>query len=200
MSLEIRVAHDPTCPWCWIAISQAQRLREEFGVTIRWVGYELWPEALAWPEPGPPAPEPPKNKPSVPSRLELACAAEGILIPFANRPKRMRVNAAFQAIELAYEHGVGEAFTDALYRAYWERGAAIGEVEPLIEIGAEFGLDAEAIRTAVETKQFQDRIVDFDDDAYSAGVYNVPTYFIGESRYAEQPFRVLQKALERALK
>jgi hypothetical protein len=41
--------------------------------------------------------------------------------------------------------------------------------------------------------------VGFDDPAYASGVYNVPTFFIGEERYAEQPLTVLKKAVRGAL-
>ena len=35
----------------------------------------------------------------------------------------------------------------------------------------------------------------FDDDAYNSGIYNVPTYFVGDERLAEQPYVVLRDAV-----
>jgi riboflavin biosynthesis pyrimidine reductase len=51
------------------------------------------------------------------------------------------------------------------------------------------------LRQAMTEDRFGDKVVDFDDDAYSKGIYNVPTYFIGEERLAEQPYSEIQQAL-----
>ena len=77
MPLTIPVAHDFICPWCWVGLHQARRLQEELGVDIEWRGYELYPEDLEWPDYPSPT-QPPINKPSVPSRLDLLLAAEGM--------------------------------------------------------------------------------------------------------------------------
>ena len=37
-----------------------------------------------------------------------------------------------------------------------------------------------------------------DAPAYASGVYNVPTFFIGKERYAEQTYSVIRDAVERA--
>lgn len=192
--MRIVVAHDFTCPWCWIGLNQAKRLSERFGVEFDWVGYELWPEALGWPTPGP-KPEPDPRKPATPSRFDLALAAEGIDLPGVRKPKQMRVHHAMQAVEFAKDRGVGQAMLERLYHAYWQEGAAIGELEVLGELSRGL-VDVDEMLLALEARAYSARIVAFDDDAYSAGVFNVPTFFIGGRRYAEQPYGVLEQAVE----
>jgi len=51
MSVTLPIAHDFICPWCWVGLLQALKLKKEFGVALEWKGYELWPEELAWPVP-----------------------------------------------------------------------------------------------------------------------------------------------------
>ncbi len=194
----VRIAHDVTCPWCWIGLHQARRLQADLGVTVDWVGYELWPEELEWPEPGPPDPPPPANKPETPSRLRLAYAAEGMEPPTATRPRRMRVHDALQACESAKAQGVGGEFVDRLYEAYWLRGERVGDVEVLLALAEGLLPDPVRFRAEIEGRAYRDRIVPFDDVAYSLGVYNVPTFFIGDERYAEQPYAVLAKAIQDA--
>jgi len=197
MALTIPVAHDFICPWCWIGLFQAKRLQDEFGARIEWRGYELYPEDLHWPDY--PAPkEQPANKPATPSRLDFLLAAEGIEIPKIERPKKMRTYNAHQAVEYAKTEGVADQFIEILYRALWERGEEINNPAVLKKLAAGVIHDIDAMYDAIKTKRFKHKIVGFDDDAYANGVYNVPTFFIGGDRYAEQPYAVLREATRKA--
>jgi predicted DsbA family dithiol-disulfide isomerase len=129
----------------------------------------------------------------------LALAAEGIDLPKVLRPKQMRINAAFQAFELASEYGVQTPFLTDVYLAYWEQGARIGDVDVLVGLANRHGIPEDDLRDAVANRRFADRIVHFDEPTYAMGVYNVPTFFIGGERYAEQPYRVLAEAIREAL-
>lgn len=197
--MTIPVAHDFICPWCWIAFFQAKQLRREFPeVQFDWVGYELMPEALEWPEPAPDAPEVTTNRPKTPTRMDLAYAAQGMSAPTAERPKRMRSHNALEAVEYAKSEGVQDALVEKLYRAYWEEGKEINNIGVLRELADGIVGNLDDMQTAIEEKRFQNNIIGFDDDAYAAGVYNVPTYWIGGERYAEQPVYVLQDAINKA--
>lgn len=199
MSQVLTIAHDFTCPWCWIALHQARQLQKEFGVSIDWRGYELWPEELGWPEPSAPKPEQ-LNRPKTPTRIELAYAAQGMAPPTAERPKRMRIHNALEAAEYAREEGKQDAFVEAIYRALYERGERVGDMEALERLAEGVLSDVPQMVRAVEERRFADRIVLFDDPAYAAGVYYVPTFFIGEERLAEQPFVALRAAMLRERK
>ncbi len=196
MGVVIPVAFDFTCPQCWIGFLQAQRLRAEFGVEIDWLPYELWPEELPWPEPRPAIPEPP-GKPKIPSRFELQLRADGIEMPPAmgSRPKRMRAHypheaAAFLKVKEPerLEHFIGAAF-----RAYWERGERIGDLDVVLELAG----DGDELREALECRAYRDQVVHYDAAAFASGVWNVPTFWIGGERFAEQPYSVLAEAVAR---
>lgn len=173
---------------------QARRLHEEFGVAFDWIGYELYPDELEWPAPTPPAATP-ENKPATPSRFDLMLAAEGIELPKVRRPYRMRTHNAHEAVEYAKTEGVADALIERLYEAYWRDGEEINRPDLLLRLATGIVLDLGAMGAAIAERRFADRIVGFDDPAYAKGVYNVPTFFIGDARYAEQPLPVLRKAL-----
>lgn len=197
--MTIPVAHDPTCPWCWVGLHQVRALAREYGVQFDWIGYELWPEELAWPEPGPPDPPENPNRPVTPSRMELAYAAMGMEKPTSVRPRRMRVHAALQAMEHAKTLGVQDEVVSALYEAYWLEGQAIGDPTVAVQIAAPFVADLDDLKAAIAEQRYKDKIVPFDDEAYAKGVYNVPTFFIGGERFAEQPIQTLRRAIEAQL-
>ncbi len=199
MALTIPVAHDFICPWCWVGLLQAKKLIAEEGVEIEWLGYELLPIEMEWPEPSsPPLPMP--NKPPVLSRFEFLLVADGIKMPKVERPKGMRSNNAHQALEFAKEHGKGFEFCEALYRAYWEEGRAINEIKEIKALAKKHGLNAAKMAEAVETVAYGNKVVGFDAPAYKSGVFNVPTFYIGGERYAEQPYSVLLEAVKHVKK
>ncbi len=86
MGITIPVAHDFICPWCWVGLLQARRLEQEFGVRFEWLGYELFPIELEWPEwkmePSPP------NKPPVLSRFDFILVADDIEMPTTPQAKK----------------------------------------------------------------------------------------------------------------
>lgn len=193
--MTIQVAHDITCPWCWIAVSQVRRMEREFGVDVEWIGYEMWPEELGWPPAGSAVAQVATNRPKTPRRLDLAYAAEGMERPTAERPKQMRIHNALEAIEYAKTEGVAKPLIERLYEAYWLEGAAVGELDVIENVAQRIVRDIPEMIRAIEERRFASAIVPFDDEAYARGVYNVPTFFINGERYAEQPYMVLAKAL-----
>ncbi len=196
--MTIRIAHDFTCPWCWVGLFQAGRLQEEYGVEIEWIGCELMPEELSWGEPTIKIPDP-ANKPKILSRFEFLNYIEGIEIPVIQKPPRMRTHHAHLAVEVAKQHGVADSFVEAVYRAYWEDGRAINEIDVLVEL-ADGRLPSEVdLRASINAEDGAANIVHFDQPAYDEGIYNVPTFFIGEERLAEQPYGAIHAAMERLL-
>ncbi len=105
----------------------------------------------------------------------------------------MRTFNAHEAVEYAKTEGVHDQLVDALYVAYWQHGENINEVETIRNVATGIVKDLDALAHAITTQQFKGNIVGFDEEAYSKGVYNVPTFYIGGDRYAEQPYTNLEK-------
>jgi len=153
MPTVIPVAHDFICPWCWLGLSQVQKLQLEFDVEFDWIGYELWPIELEWPEPGPKS-EVVNTKPPTPTKFDLALAVEGLPKTFPDRPRRMRSNNAHQAVEFAKTLGVADLMISKLYRAYWIRGEDINNVEVIQRLSGEFIPDPSDMIKAIENINF----------------------------------------------
>lgn len=196
MSLVIPLAHDPICPWCWIAWHQVKGLRKEFDVEFDWLAYELMPEELPW---GDPKPKEPTPRPPTPSRFSLALLASSVELPKIDRPKKMRSHNVLEGLEYAKAEGKFEALNDAIYPAWWMEGKEINNLDVLCGLAEGIVADLDDFRRAVEEKRFVDRIVPFDDKAHEDGIWNVPTYRIGGERLAEQPTSVVREALRKEL-
>lgn len=195
--LVIPVAHDFSCGWCWIGLSQTKRLQQEFAIRFDWIGYELYPESMPLPGPSAPRPEEHPNKPKTPSRLALAYAAEG-MDPPTNKHPLTRTHNAHEAVEYAKFEGVQDRLVERLYRAFWEEATNIDDIPTLLKLSQGIVESLSELERAIVERRFKDKIVPYDDEAYASGVYNVPTFWIGGERYAEQPYRVLAAALQKA--
>lgn len=191
----LTVAFDVICPWCWVGWRQAARLRAEFPtLTFRWVGYELLPEGLSY-TPAPPDPDA-ARKPRIPSRFDLLLAAEGLSLPRRTR-SLSNSRLALEGAEFAHDAGHADPYLDALYHAYWEEDRDISDKAILTEIAKTAGLDIVAFMTALETRLYRDRVIEYDDPAHEAGVWNVPTWMFPEEWVAEQPYFVLRELAAR---
>ena len=192
MALTIPVAHDFCCAWSWIGLHQAKRLARDVGVRIEWLGYELYPEDR--PIPARAEIEAARERPATPTRIELAYAAEGMEPP--PRPSaNFHTHNAHEAVEFAKTLGTGDQMVERIYRAWWMHGLDINSLEVLAAVARGVVPDVEEMLAAIRQRRFQDRIVKFDEDAFATGVYNMPTFFIGGRKYAEQPYRVLYAAV-----
>ncbi len=192
---------DPLCPWCWVGYFHAKKLTEEFGVTFDWRGAELIPPSMEYtPRPPKPADAPPEP-PAPPSRFDLFAEAEGIAMP-TPRPPFVRTHHALLASEWAWAQGMDafDAFNEVLYRGYWEKSADIADLNVLGDLAKSAGLDADALRASVESGEYENNIIPFDDDAYALGIRHVPTFlFNAEEKLAEAPYADLARATERFL-
>lgn len=181
---------------------QAQVLQAEFEIEFEWVGHELYPPDMAWPDPAPPSTEEHNSrKAPVPTRLELAYAASGMTPPPPNiRPKGMRSHNVLLALEWAKSQGCFDPLHSRLYEAYWLEGQEVNNSDVLAELARDLGLDSDALTRSVKAEEYSEKIISFDEPSYEAGVYNVPTFFVGALKLAEQPLPVLRSAISQWLK
>ena len=108
---------------------------------------------------------------------------------------------AMQAGEFAKAAGAFDAFHLALFKAYWERGANLGDTATLKELGASVGLDAAGLEQALGAGQFAEQVQQQVDFAHSAGITAIPA-FVVDQRYllmGAQPYAVFQQVMERVL-
>ena len=87
---------------------------------------------------------------------------------------------AHEATEFAKEAGQLLPFHRAMFRAYWEREENIGEVEVLRRIGAECGLDGEALRAALDEGRYAGEVEGQIAWTRAAGISGVPTFLFDE--------------------
>ena len=88
----------------------------------------------------------------------------------------------------------GEAFHNAMYRAYFVDDRNIGEIDTLIDIASAAGLDANAAREVLEHRTFSDQVSRDWERAWNSGITGVPTFFSRDLFvFGCQPYEVLER-------
>ena len=106
---------------------------------------------------------------------------------------------AHECTEYARAHGQLEPFHAAVLKAYWSDGADIHDWAVLEAAATGAGLDAAAMRAAVEAGDFKRAVDERVEGAHELGIHAVPTFVVAE-RFAlqgAQPLEVFEKVMAR---
>lgn len=174
---------------------EVERLAREYPVDIRWAPFLLDPTV------------PPEGRPregytkpgDPPTALELRGQSGGLTF---TRGRTFQPNS-HRSLELAaYAHEVGRDSFDfhrALFRAHFETLENIGELDVLVRVAGEHGLDETATREAIVTGAYREQVDQELGWAHQLGITAVPTFVFAE-RYAivgAQEYPAFQRVMER---
>ncbi len=107
--------------------------------------------------------------------------AERLGIPMRLPPVQPRSRRAHEAAKWADAQGRFDDYNAALFRAFFERGEDIGDVEVLINLAAELKLDTASLRLSLERCEHEAQVTSDERAAEELGVTGVPA-FIADRR------------------
>jgi len=165
-------------------------------VKVTWLPFELHPEA---PPEGIPREAYFGRERSQRMHSHLQSVADSVGLTMEPRDVIINSRRALGAAELARERGRFDAMHRALFKAHWEGGGRLEEVEDLVRVGSEAGLDAAELRDAIETDRYAAVIDENRRIASSVGIDAIPAHIFGR-RYlvlGAQPYEVLKQVVDR---
>lgn len=124
-------------------------------------------------------------------------AAVGLTFNFEAIDKAPNTLLSHQLAYLTPEERRGEML-DAIYAAYFEHGRDIGDIDTLVEIAQEKGLDGAAVRAALANGAAETNVVADVEFARQVGISGVP-FFIFNDKYAfsgAQPPASIRQVME----
>ncbi|MBA3544823.1 MAG: DsbA family oxidoreductase [Chthoniobacterales bacterium] len=189
MAVHVDVWSDYVCPFCYLEEPVLNEARKEFGdrLKVRWRAFELRPEPV----------------PTLPPRGEyLLDIWERAVYPMARDrgmklqlpPVQPRSRLALEAAEFAGSAGKFDAMHTALFRAFFEEGRDIGDVEVLVEIGEANGLEGDALRRALQGGLYRAQVLEDEALAASLELTGVPALLVREENVPIESARVLSGA------
>ncbi len=187
-TLDIDLVADFTCPWSWLGMAQLTQalgsLSGDVETRLRWHPYRMAPAAAG------------KNPRSFHDYLAERLPA-GISVPFAEKSLTEAgrelglefhfeklgplpsTSEAHRLVELAVGEGRHANVAAVIFRAYFERGADIGDLTVLTELGAEAGLTEKTLQTFRDTREGDAALAGSEERLRGFGVRTVPNLLFG---------------------
>ncbi len=207
--MKVEVWSDVVCPWCYIGKRRLEAALAGFEhrdeVEVVWRAFELDPAAPPVHE-GPPAE---RLAAKYGMSVEQAQAAQANLTELAGAEgldyhlATARSGNSFDAhrlVHLAATQGRADEMKERLFAAYLEESKPIGDVDTLVGLAAEVGIDPERAASALAGEEFAGEVRNEEAEARSLGISGVP-FFVIDRAYGisgAQPAQVLARALEAA--
>ncbi len=131
---------------------------------------------------------------SVMARLVRVAREEGL--PFGHRDKTYSSRLAQELGKWAESKGRGQAYHDAVFRAYFAEDRNIGKLSELLALAGSLSLPVEEARKVLEERSFKD-LVDADwQRSHRMGVQAVPTFLLnGQFLVGAVPYEAMEKLL-----
>ncbi|HET8599851.1 MAG TPA: DsbA family oxidoreductase, partial [Segeticoccus sp.] len=186
--MNVDIWSDIACPWCYIGKRRFEKALADFPhrdeVTVTWHSYQLdptLPEHFDGSEV-----EYLSSRKGMPVEqvrqmigyVSEQALGEGLEFDYDNLVVANSIRA-HQLLHLAKEHGVADRVKDALLSAHFEHGQDIGDLAVLTAVGTDAGLDADEIRTALESEQYLPAVQEDIAQARQIGIQGVPFFVLG---------------------
>ena len=207
--MRVEVWSDVVCPWCYVGKRRLETALERFPhrdqVEVVWRSFQLDPTV--------PEGETHPTLPALAAKygveveqmrenmrgLEETAAAEGLEYHLADGISGNTL-LAHELLHLAAEHGKRNELKERLLHAYFEEQRSVFDVESLVPLAVEVGLEEAEVREALTDRRFRHAVSEDSATAIELGARGVP-FFVVDRKYGAagaQPAEQLLQILERA--
>lgn len=207
--LKIEIWSDIMCPFCYIGKRKFEMALADFKhvheLEIVWKSYQLSPNMKTVPG------KSIHQYLSEHKRISLgeATAMNNQVADWArqvglqyNFDKSIPANTfmAHRFSHLALHCGLQNEAEEKLFSAYFTEGKNIDDLETLVRIGTEIGMEAHSVKEVLESDKYADAVRNDIQEAYSLGLRGVP-FFVFDREYSvsgAQDSKVFLNTLEKA--
>ncbi len=161
---------------------------------IQWRSYELRPVGS------------PPISPEYRARIEegrpqlIAMARERYGLEINSGPFGINSRPALVGAKFAEAQGVGDAYHDAVFRAYWQEEKNIEDLDVLAEVATAVGLARDQFLAALNDPDYQKAMMADVQQAFQYGLSGVPA-LVYDKKYlvsGAQPYELLAEVAEKA--
>lgn len=166
MTTQVDVFVDYVCPFCFLVEGAIEELKRDRDVDVTIRPFELRPY---------PAPtlRPEDNYLPRIWKDSVYPMAERLGVPIAlpTISPQPRTEKAFMVLQLAQEQGKAEAYSDAMFKAFFQDDRDIGEDDVIIDVATSIGLAKEEGNDALQSEER--RLRQHTDQDYAANIVGV---------------------------
>lgn len=197
-AIQISVWSDYVCPFCYLEVPVLDQIRRELGeeVAIDWRAFELRPDPTPTLDPNAEYLHRVWNQSVYPMAKERGLS---LSLP----PVQPRSRKAHEAAEFAREAGLLDEMNRALFRAFFEEGRDLADLDVLLDVGESVGLERGDLREALEKDRYTQKVLEDEHLAQQIGITGVPALVIGGGRHAyllsgAQPIETVREVIAKA--
>lgn len=212
-TLTIDIVSDVVCPWCYIGKRKLEAALALPGaaalptVEVRWHPFQLNPDL---PDEGVSRKQyleekfgGPERAAEIYTRVLAAGRSAGLELNIDGIARQPNTRAAHALIAFAQQSGgsAGSDVKERVLKAYFVENRFIGDIEVLVDIAGEAGLDAEAARDFLQDPAQLEAVARADAQARSMGISGVPFFIFNQKLAvsgAQDPATLLD-AMQQAL-
>ncbi len=192
--MNVTVYYDYICPFCYLGTKRILELSKEFDLTIDWKGIEIHPEF---------SPQGKKRTKTLKSQsfaetIREMAKEDNIEIKLPGFATNSRLS--LEASEFAKIKGRFLEFHAAVYEAYFLEGRNIGDIEIVLNIGENAGLDKSELALCLDKRTMFDKIAENKKEAQDNLVLGVPTFMFGSFPvHGNQSMQTMRHIIKRTL-
>jgi predicted DsbA family dithiol-disulfide isomerase len=184
--VRIDVVSDVVCPWCFIGkhrLEKALALKPDIPVEVHWRPFFLndWipREGISREEYLTTKFGSPERYKGIAQRVTAAAASEGLV--YASDKMKRQPNTLDCHRLIHWAEGIGKAaeMKQRLMDLYFTQGADLTDRETLVKAAADVGLDADTVRSQLDSDQDVALIEQEAQSAKEAGIEGVPCFIFG---------------------
>ncbi len=180
MARTIELFFDYTCPFAYLASTQARAVAARTGATLVWKPFLLGgvfraqgtaqnlSETLG----------PAKNVHNLADMQRWAKRFGVPLVMPAGHPMR-----SVEALRATLATGIDPRVIDGFYRAYWVEGRRISDRGTIEDVVTKAGHDAARVLSAIDTQAIKDDLRARTDEAIAKGVFGAPAWVVGDELF-----------------
>lgn len=165
---------DYVCPFCFLVEPAIEELKRDRDVQIRVRPFELRPDPVPTLRPED------EYLPRV-WRDSVYPMAERVNVPvrLPSVSPQPRTEKAFLVLQLAQEHGVAEAYSQAMFAAFFQEDRDIGDEDVIVDIAESVGIEAASARQAMNSpERLRQHRADLAYATETVGVTAVPSFVV----------------------
>jgi predicted DsbA family dithiol-disulfide isomerase len=167
---------DNVCPFCTIGARRIEKLQQEMDFDVEWRPFELHPEV---------------SSEGVSYENYFEGNGTELVNNVTDYGKDVGLNIKTRSLynsknslkvnEYAKEQGKFEAFHKAIFKAYLEDDKNIGDVNILLNIAEEIGLNRDKTKAFIDSPEAEYFVTNSRTEALRLGINSVPSFIIGKN-------------------
>ena len=117
-------------------------------------------------------------------KRDLERWADHLQLPF-RMPETfpIKTSRALRGSLVAREHGLEEAYLNAIFTTYWEEGVSVADYDVLAPLAQKVGMDPAEFETRAESEEMKEALIASTTGAIESGVFGAPMLVVGDELF-----------------